>query len=103
MEIIIRKPALFPVFPEAETARSGRGRAGDTGKYHEFFSGMTFLLGDKWGDKNPLVKEFSPSRLPPDTNGGKPVKQLRAIEAGNRERMQSAIHQKEMTKWQTHP
>jgi hypothetical protein len=95
------KAVLFP-FP-APPAFPARGAPVRDGPYHEFFAGMQYLLGGKWDEKNPHVGEFSSSCSDPGGNGGNPAKQLQTIDAGKRERMQSAIRQKEMTKWQTHP
>jgi hypothetical protein len=99
MNISLRRPSITR-FP---TVRTGMGETEDGGPYHEFFSGMQYLLAGKWDEKNPHVGELS--AFPPDRCGmdGRPVKQLQTIEIDDRERLQSAIHHKEMTKWQTHP
>jgi len=96
MNIVFSKPALPAFHPGEKRTRTG-------GEYQEFLSGMHFLLGEKWGEKNPLAGELANFAPAPDSPDRKPAKQLQSIAILNRERVQSAIHQKEMTKWQTHP
>jgi hypothetical protein len=94
MQIFSRKPAPVPIGPGPPKAN---------GNYQEFLFGLNFLLGEKWSEKNPFREEFSSSRCDPNITDDRPIKQFQTIETSNRERMLSAIHQKEMTKWQTHP
>ncbi len=103
MEIFIRKSASVMIRPESPKARPGGDRAGGKGEYQEFLFGLNILLGDKWYEKNPFVDEFGSSRCTSSSQDGRPAKQLQTLETANRERVLSAIHQKEMTKWQTHP
>jgi hypothetical protein len=103
MNIFSQKTASSAIVPGLLQARSGRDRTGDGVEYQEFLFGLNLLLGEKWGEKNPLTDDIGTFAVPPGAKDGKPAKQLQSIEMENRERLQSAIHQKEMTKWQTHP